>query len=152
MKELFYRLAGFDLIQFAPSYENFQEGGSIEANCEYDFGFNKENSILRNTITLSFLQERKPILNIQFATFIEIKEESVNSFIKDSKFVISKNEQAQFASFGYGALRGIMYLKTVNTPLEGLILPPVFMDDIFKEPLELIIEEEKEFIEMNPDK
>ena len=91
MKELFYRLAGFDLIQFAPSYENFQEGGSIEANCEYDFGFNKENSILRNTITLSFLQERKPILNIQFATFIEIKEESVNSFIKDSKFVISKN-------------------------------------------------------------
>lgn len=152
MKELFYRLAGFDLIQFAPSYENFQEGGSIEANCEYDFGFNKENSILRNTITLSFLQERKTILNIQFATFIEIKEESVNSFIKDSKFVISKNEQAQFASFGYGALRGIMYLKTVNTPLEGLILPPVFMDDIFKEPLELNIEEEKEFIEMNPDK
>lgn len=152
MKEFYYRLAGFDLIQFAPSYENYQEGGTIEANSEYDFGFNKDNHILRNTITLSFLQERRPLLNIQFATFIEIKEESVNLFIKDSNFIISKNEQAQFASFGYGALRGIMYLKTANTPLEGLILPPVFMDDVFKEPLQLSIENEMEKSEAYTDK
>ena len=54
---------------------------------------------------------------------------------KDGKIVVPADFLAQCASFGHGALRGIMYLKTMNTPLEGIVLPPVVYGEMFKKPI-----------------
>ena len=71
------------------------------------------------------------MLTVQFATFIEIKKESADSMIKDNTITFKKEHLAQFASFGYGALRGVMYLKTINTPIANVILPPLELDNLF---------------------
>lgn len=135
MKGLQYRLAGFDLMQFIPTYENFITDGPIEGNYGFDFAFNKASNTLRVIVNLSLTQKEETVLTVQFATFVELKDESAQSIIKENTITFTKEHLAQFTSFGYGALRGVMYLKTINTPIENVILPPMDLMDLFSGPL-----------------
>ncbi len=135
MKSLQYRIAGFDLMQFIPTYEKFIADGSIEGNYGFDFAFNKATNTLRVIVNLSLTQNEESVLTVQFATFVEIKDESAESIIKGNEITFAKEHLAQFASFGYGALRGVMYLKTINTPIDNVILPPLDLMDLFSTPL-----------------
>ena len=38
----------------------------------------------------------------------------------------------RFASLCYGTLRGVMHIKTLNTPLNGFILPPLYFGEVIK--------------------
>ena len=110
---------------------------AIEAlkNFFRNLGFNEEAfNHLYNipTFFVDFLKKEKAVLKIQLCTFVIISEDTVLALEKDGKIVFPANFLAQCASFGHGALRGIMYLKTINTPLEGIILPPVVYGDVFK--------------------
>ena len=135
MKSLQYRIAGFDLMQFIPTYEKFIADGPIEGNYGFDFSFNKATNTLRVIVNLSLTQNEESVLTVQFATFVEIKDESAESIIKWNEITFAKEHLAQFASFGYGALRGVMYLKTINTPIDNVILPPLDLMDLFSTPL-----------------
>ena len=130
-----YRIAGFDLTQFVPSWEGIGENKEFEVNNGIDFSYNHEHNTIRCTHNVDFLSEGKTVLKIQLDSFITITEESAQSLSKDNKIVIPAGFLAQCASFGHGALRGIMLLKTSNTPLEGIILPPVVYGDVFKKPM-----------------
>lgn len=131
MKDLQYRLAGFDLMQFSPTYEKISEQDTIEGNYGFDFAYNKDSNTVRATVNLNLTHEGESVLTVQFATFIEIKKESADAMIKDNTITFKKEHLAQFASFGYGALRGVMYLKTINTPIANVILPPLELDNLF---------------------
>lgn len=131
MKDLQYRLAGFDLMQFSPVYEKINEQNIIEGNYGFDFAYNKDSNTVRATVNLNLTNGGESVLTVQFATFIEIKKESADSMIKDNTITFKKEHLAQFASFGYGALRGVMYLKTINTPIANVILPPLELDNLF---------------------
>ena len=133
MKEIKYRLSGFDLMRFSPNYVNVAEEKVIEGNFGFDFAYNSERHTVRCVINMALSQEGEEILAIEFATFIEIAEESLGLLVKDSVLTLPPDMQAQFASFGYGALRGVMYLKTINTPMESIIAPPLVMEDQFNE-------------------
>ena len=86
---------------------------------------------------MTLKQGPEEILAIEFATFVEIAEESLAMLVKDSVLTLTAGMQAQFASFGYGALRGVMYLKTINTPIESIIAPPLVLEEQFKEDIEI---------------
>lgn len=141
MKDIQYRLAGFDLMQFTPAYEKINVEEPVEVNYGFDFAFNKSTNTVRATIHLSITQASESILAVQFATYVELEKESAKSLISENKITFKKEHQAQFASFGYGALRGVMYLKTINTPLENLILPPLELDELFVNPLIISLED-----------
>ena len=127
-----YRISGFDLTQFVPSWEGIGEDNEFEVNNGIDFSYNNEHKTIRCTHNVDFLCGGKMVLKIQLCSFITITEESAQSLSKDNKIIIPAGFLAQCASFGHGALRGIMLLKTPNTPLEGVILPPVVYGDVFK--------------------
>ena len=131
MKDLQYRLAGFDLMQFIPTYEKVTDQDIIEGNYGFDFAYNKNSNTVRTTVNLNLTHEGESVLTVQFATFIELKKESTDSMIKGNTITFKKEHLAQFASFGYGALRGVMYLKTINTPIENVILPPLELESMF---------------------
>ena len=84
---------------------------------------------------MEFSNEEKTALKIQLCTFVVISEDTVTSLEKEGKIVIPADFLAQCASFGHGALRGIMYIKTMNTPLERIVLPPVLYSEMFKKPI-----------------
>ena len=127
-----YRIAGFDLTQFTPSWEGIGECSDFDMSNGVDFSYNHEHHTIKCTQNVDFSSKGKTVLKIQFCTFVDITEKSEQALSKDNRVVIPADFLAQCASFGHGALRGIMFLKTPNTPLEGVILPPVVYGDVFK--------------------
>lgn len=142
MKEIKYKLTGFDLMRFTPNYANVEQEKEIEGNFGFDFAYNSERHTVRVMINMALTQEAEEILAIEFATYIEIAEESLALLVKDSVLKLSAGVQAQFASFGYGALRGVMYLKTINTPIESIIAPPLVLEEQFNEDIEIPFEQD----------
>lgn len=140
MKEIKYKLTGFDLMRFTPNYANVDQEKEIEGNFGFDFAYNSERHTVRVVINMALRQEAEEILAIEFATYVEIAEESLVMLVKDSVLTLTTGMQAQFASFGYGALRGIMYLKTINTPIESIIIPPLVLEEQFNMDIEVPIE------------
>lgn len=134
-KDIAYKLVGFDLPRFQTSWERYKPDFDVEVNNNIDFSFSKENNTLKCTNNISFTQEDTVILEIQFCTFVEMHPDSIAQITIDDQIVIPARFLAQCASFGHGAIRGIMFLKTSNTPFEGLIMPPVEYHKVFKEPL-----------------
>ena len=137
MENIYYRIISFDLTRFEPSYDKFKENEPVAIESEFDFAFNTESNIIRCSMNLHFLQEKNTVLKTQLLTFLEIKKESVETLTKDNKIVLPKETLTQFASFGYGAMRGIMYLKTINTPFQGIILPPTELHKVFSNTVEI---------------
>ncbi len=130
-----YRIGGFDLTQFVPSWDGLEGCESFGIKSGIDFAYNFEKNVIKNILNIEFLYKEKTALKIQLCTFVEISVDTATELEKDGKIVIPADFLAQCASFGHGALRGIMYLKTMNTPLEGIVLPPVVYGDMFKKPI-----------------
>jgi len=138
-----YRIGGFDLTQFAPSWEGLEGCVAFDINSGVDFAYNFEQNVIKSILNVEFSHQQKIALKIQLCTFVAISEETVKNLEKEGKLTIPAEFLAQCASFGHGALRGIMYLKTLNTPLEGIILPPVVYGKLFKKPITFEKIEEK---------
>ena len=51
--------------------------------------------------------------------------------IDDDCVVLLTSLMTLFASLGYGSMRGVIYAKTMGTPLEKIILPPNDVQNIF---------------------
>ncbi len=135
-----YRIVGFDLTQFAPSWDSMTKGDRFNLNSGMDFSYNHANRVIRCQQDIEFTHNDLSVLKIQLCTYVEISLESEEAMKNNGKILLPAEFLAQCASFGHGALRGIMYLKTINTPLEGVILPPVVYSDVFKKPLEFEID------------
>jgi len=132
---IIYRIGGFDLTQFAPSWDELKGDESYEMRSSVNFAYNFEKYTIKSVLDVEFYGNEKLALKIQLCTFVILSEETAKSFVNDSKVIIPADFLAQCASFGHGALRGIMYLKTVNTPLEGVVMPPVEYGKLFEKSL-----------------
>lgn len=130
-----YRIGGFDLTQFVPSWDGLEGCENFDIRNGIDFAYNFEQNVIKSILNVEFSHKEKTALKIQLCTFVTISEDTVTALEKEGQIVIPADFLAQCASFGHGALRGIMYLKTMNTPLEGIILPPVVYGEMFKKPI-----------------
>ena len=127
-----YKIGGFDLTQFVPSWDGLNGSNSFEVRNGVDFAYNFEQYTIKSVLNVEFFSNEKLALKIQLCTFVVISEETAKALENDGKIVIPADFLAQCASFGHGVLRGIMYLKTANTPLEGIVMPPVEYGKLFK--------------------
>lgn len=132
MDNIKYRLEGFELTQYIMRQELFDNSREADVESEMSFSYNSERNILRNTLSVALSQDGNTFLSMQIDTFVSIVQESADIMIHDGTVTIPKILQCQAVSFGYGALRGIMYLKTVNTPLCTLVLPPLVVHSVIK--------------------
>lgn len=135
-----YRICGFELPQFKTSWESLDVSKGLEIKNNIDFAFSSHDRILKCTLQLLFSQSDINILEIEFCTYVEIHPDSYAELIQEDEIVFPPYFLAQCASFGHGALRGIMFLKTTNTPLENYIIPPVEYGKVFKDPFVAKIE------------
>ena len=67
MKEIKYKLKGFDLMRFTPNYGNVDSQKDIEGNFGFDFAYNSEQHIVRVLINLILKQETILWAEISFA-------------------------------------------------------------------------------------
>lgn len=133
--EFYYKYVGMNLEQFALFEEKFHSESSFEMNSEMQFSYDIAKRILSCKISVVLSQEKEIFLKAILDSHFLIKEESVNQLIQDNELIIPIDLLIQFASLNYGSLRGVIYAKSINTKLNSVIIPPVFLQDVIKKPL-----------------
>ena len=125
-----------DLTQFSPNWEQYDEVNDVVGiNTEFGFSYNKTARVLRCETTLNFVQENKIFLKCAIQTFFEIEEDSVVNLKTSEGIEFPREMLCQFASLSYGSMRGVLYVKSINTPIGNLVLPPLYVDEVIKENL-----------------
>jgi hypothetical protein len=119
-----------ELEQFATFEENFNpEIKEAQYHTEAGFSFDKENRIFCSMIIVNMMQEEKLLVKAELRSFFDIKPESIEKLRnKDGKIVFMPGLLTQFASLCYGAIRGVLFTKTMGTPLCAFVLPPLYLD------------------------
>lgn len=138
MSNIQYKFIKMDLTQFSPEWERYDSSNisvGIEAN--FNFSYNKNEGILKCATSLTFIQENQPFLKSELQTFFEISKESIEELTSENVIILPKGLLCQFASLTYGSYRGVLYMKTINTALSNLILPPLYLDEVIKEDMKI---------------
>ena len=133
-----YKFIKIDLTQFSPEWDKYDlenPGVGIETN--FNFSFNKTEGVLRCTTNLHFIQEDQVFLKTELQTFYEISKESIEELVSENVLTIPKILLCQFASLAYGSYRGVLYMKTINTPISNLILPPMYLNEVIKDDMQV---------------
>ncbi|MDE7474920.1 MAG: hypothetical protein K2M71_04775, partial [Duncaniella sp.] len=89
------------------------------------------------TTRIKISSHKKDILKADLDSIFQLAPQSVKNLKDGEDIVLSPALLIQFASLSYGSLRGILYAKTMGTPLSKIILPPNNFSNIFTEPLYL---------------
>ncbi len=133
--EILYKYIKMELEQFALFDENINsEVGDVQMQTSTVFNFGKEQNVLCNKIAVTYLLEGKTLMKAVMNSYFLIHEDSVKAMTDENNHVIFNTDiLTQFASLNYGSLRGVLYLKTADTPLSRHILPPVYFNRILKE-------------------
>jgi hypothetical protein len=127
-----------DLTQFSPEWDRFDAGNtSIEIETNFNFSFNKSEGILKCVTNLTFVQNNQVFLRSELQTFFEILKESIDELTNENVITIPRGLLCQFASLAYGSFRGVIHMKTINTDLSNLILPPMYLDEVIKSDMKI---------------
>lgn len=133
-----YKFIKIDLTQFSPEWDKYDsENPSVGIETNFNFSFNKAEGVLRCTTSLHFIQEDQVFLNTELQTFYEISKESIEDLVSENVLTIPKILLCQFASLAYGSYRGVLYMKTINTPICNLILPPMYLNEVIKDDMKI---------------
>ena len=130
-EQIKYKYVKMEVEQFAMFEENIPlETNDVQFQTGVQFSFDKDNSILCSKVVVTISQDNNPIMKIDLNNYFEIASESISNLMQEEKLVFSPPILVQFASLGYGAIRGIMYTKTMGTALSTFILPPIYLGNM----------------------
>lgn len=133
-EQILYSFIKLDLVQFA-TFETdcIDDDKPLELSSSFRFAYSADEVVCCTT-TVVITKENRPILKAELNSYFRIQSESVASLTEDDCIVLPTVLMTQFASLGYGSMRGVIYAKTMGTPLEKIILPPNDVHDIFTAP------------------
>lgn len=138
MSNIQYKFIKMDLTQFSPEWDRYDaEDPSVGIETNFNFSFNKSEGILKCATNLTFIQNNQIFLKSELQTFFEILKESIDELTNENVITIPKSLLCQFASLAYGSFRGVVYMKTINTALSNLILPPMYLDEVIKDDMKI---------------
>lgn len=112
--------------------ESMKEGiGDLVFNAETKFQYDKETRVICSEISVVFSGNDVPLMKAVMNSYFEIHPDSIAELTNDEGHIVFPiSTLIQFSSLNYGALRGAIYLKTLNTSLSEYILPPIFFQGI----------------------
>lgn len=131
-KQIEFRLSKIDINKFEIN-ENDVKDGNAEFRTEVQFSYNTNQRLVRCRIIVNLLQQEATIVHSELDCLYEISETSVKELKQDDNIVIPVPILIQFASLCYGTMRGVMHTKTLGTPANRFILPPVYFHEIIKQ-------------------
>lgn len=133
--QIFYRFIKLELTQFAIfESDNIDDEKPLELSSSFQFAYSYDDDVVCCATTVVITKGNSPIMKAELKSYFNIMSESVASMIEDDCVVLPTSLMTQFASLGYGSMRGVIYAKTMGTPLEKFILPPNDVQNIFTAP------------------
>lgn len=139
-KQIAYSYAKINLEQFAIFDENYDQNQSeIEFQTQVQFSYDQEQNVISNSIILEILQNHNTVLKAEQCSYFEINKDSVE-LLRDvqGKIVFSPQLLVQFASLNYGTMRGSIHIKTLGSPINRFILPPIYFHKMIEK--EFVVE------------
>lgn len=138
-KGIYYRFSKIELTQFATFEDKYNEDASeIEISCKFTFAYNFEQNMVCCSNMVSFIKNDIPFLKANLDVYFSISPSSVSELTEDNAIILSPELQAQFASLSYGTMRGVIFSKTMGTPLNNIILPPNDVMSIITQPVRFV--------------
>ena len=133
--QIFYRLVKLSLTQFATFEADLVDDDKpLELSSSFRFSYSFDDNMVCCTTTVVITKDAGPVLKAELDSLFNIQPESVEAMTEGDCVVIPTGLMTQFASLGYGSMRGVIYAKTMGTSLEKIILPPNDIRDIFTTP------------------
>lgn len=127
-----YKYRKLTLDQFAVlAVRPVADGDELSFNTEVQFSFDNAASVLTNIMTLTVQTGDAILLKAVMISEFEISPESISEIRgNDGRIEFNPHVLVQFASLNYGAMRGALAVKTVDSPLAGLVVPPVYFQSV----------------------
>lgn len=134
--EIRYRYCKIELEQFAIFEDTCPDDlKDTDLRTAVQFSFDPEQHIICCCISVTLLHDSKILLKCQLNSYFDIDPESVDKAIRQDKlYIFDIPALIQFASLCYGSMRGVIYAKTMNTPFNMFILPPVYFSSMIDKP------------------
>ena len=121
-----------DIQQFATFEENYSDKRTeVEISNNFQFSYNFEDRTVKCVTSVIFTQDKAVILKCELASFFYLERETAESLVKDNVFRATSELLSQFASLTYGSIRGVIFTKTIGSPLNKIILPPNDIRSVF---------------------
>ncbi len=137
-KGIYYRFARLDLKQFATFEDGYTEDGrEIGISCKFTFAYNFSENIVCCTNSISIVKGGDILVKADLDAYFVLNPDSAISLLDGDALVIPSELQAQFASLTYGTMRGIVFAKTLGSPLNNIVLPPNDVLEVIKAPLRI---------------
>ncbi len=127
-----YKYSKIDLEQFAVLTDApIDNNAEIKIRTDLEFAYSRENRLLANKITITATDNDQMLMKAVMSSYFEIAPDSIEEISEDDgRLVFDPMSLVQFASLNYGSLRGALYVKTANTPLKDLVIPPIYFHKI----------------------
>jgi hypothetical protein len=130
-QQVMYRFSKMELEQFAMFEENCNpEPKEVQFHTEAQFSYDKDNYILCSKIIINMASQEKPLVKAELKSYFNLSPESVENLRKDGRIVFAPHLLVQFASLCYGSIRGVIFAKTIGTPINNYVLPPVYFANL----------------------
>lgn len=143
MSTINYKIASMQVASSQITKEKFSDEGGMKIGNSFAFTINEKNSLLLCSHKLVLKKNEQVFAEVVLETIFAISPDSFNGMKKDGKIEISKDFLVQCGSISYGTLRGIVLLDAKKAGLENIIIPPLYVDTIIKEPLIVDLKEKK---------
>lgn len=130
-----YRFRQIDVAQFAMFLENYSDRiKDVAFRTDTQFNFDKDQNVICARMNVTILKDELPLLKIELCNYFEITADSIENIRHEDSYVFTPSILVQFASLCYGTLRGVLHVKTLGTPLNNYILPPMYFNGIINAP------------------
>mgnify|MGYP006916089763 FL=1 len=130
-QQVMYKFGRMELDQFAMFEENCNpELKEVQFHTEAQFSYDADNYILCSKIVVNMATQENPLVKAELKSYFNLQPESVENLRKDGRITFAPPLLVQFASLCYGSIRGVIFTKTLGTPLNGFIVPPVYFGNL----------------------
>lgn len=128
-KEIRYNLIDIDDNQFAIIPDNFQEGKQLVSNAMINLASMNDGSELKCESRLELKQGNDLILVSVIVCRFSIEKDSWEA-VDENKKKLPSGFICHIASLAVGTQRGIILVRTKDTPLHKIILPPLDLSKV----------------------
>lgn len=133
--EIPYRIVQIVTSKFEQHSDSFEVGPDIQMNSGYNFAVNDIAHRVRCESAYKFLQKDVELLNLILVCIFEVEPSAFNALKNGNEITIPVDFLRYMATISVGTARGIIHTRTESTPLSNIVLPPINLVEIIKEPL-----------------
>lgn len=135
MNTITYKIKAMQVTRTCIEPDKYTAGEKMQIHNSISFSMAVEDCSLLCRHELTLKSEEQSFCEIVLETTFSLSKDSVEGMKSNNKLEIPQGFLVQCGSISYGTLRGVVLKATNEKGLENIVIPPVFINTIIKEPM-----------------